>query len=131
MRGNGITHPGIFNIDQAVLLAGLPDDLADGRIMNMGYLGEKMMLDLEVQSAYQPGNDRVAGSKISRRLDLVHRPFVFQLIGVDISNGKSRMLHRMRQLEYQAQHKTGDTRKDDEPNHPVRKTEHINGKNNE
>src|SRR5258706_13044934 len=111
MRGNGITHPGILDIDQAILLACLPDDLADGRIMNMGYLREKMMLDLEIQSSDQPGNYRIVGSKISGCLDLVYRPFIFQLIGVNIGNGKSSMFHRMRQLEYQAKYKTCDTRK--------------------
>jgi hypothetical protein len=35
MRSYCITHPGIFDIDQPILLAGLPDDLADSRIVYM------------------------------------------------------------------------------------------------
>jgi hypothetical protein len=55
MRSDRITDPGIFDIDQPIFLAGLPDDLADGRIVNVRYFGEKMMLDLEIQPADQPG----------------------------------------------------------------------------
>ena len=50
----GIAHPRILDIHQPVFLAGLLYDLADGRIMDVRYLGEKVMFDLEVQSAYQP-----------------------------------------------------------------------------
>src|SRR5882757_1873669 len=114
MRSNGVPHPGILDIDQTILLTGLPDDLTDGRIMYMRYLGENMVFDLEIQSADQPGNDRVIRGEVSGRLDLVYSPFVFQLIGVHIGNRESRMLYRMGQLKHQAQYKTGNTGKDDE-----------------
>src|SRR5258708_1317895 len=131
MRSNGIPYPGIFDIDQTIFLAGLPDDLADSRIVNVRYFRKEMMFDLEIQSAYQPGNDRVIRSEISGRFDLVYRPFVFELIGFYIGNRESRMFHRMRQLEYQAQHKNGNTRKNNEPDHPVRETQGIDRQGDE
>src|SRR5450432_63087 len=114
MRGHGITHPGILYIGQSVFLASLPDDLADGRIMDMGYFGKKMMFDLEIQSSDQPGNDRVVGSKISRGTDLVYGPLVLHPARLDIGNGKGGMFDRMCQLEDQAQHKPRDAGKDHE-----------------
>jgi len=126
MRGYRIPYPGKFDIDQPVFLAGLPDDLADGRIMHMRYFREKMMLDLEVQPSDQPGHHGIIRSEIGRRLDLVYRPFVFQFTGLYIGNGKSSMLDRVRQLKYQAQYKTGYTGKYNEPNQPVGEPKFIN-----
>ena len=77
-----------------------------------------MMFDLEIQSANQPGYHLVVGSKISSRFDLVNSPFVIQLACFDIGNRESSMLYRMCQLEYQAQHKTGNTGKDDKTDQP-------------
>ena len=131
MRGDGIPYPGIFDIDQAIFLAGLPDDLADRRIMNMRYFGEKMMFDLEIQPPDQPGDHRVTRSEIGRRLDLVNSPLIFQFIGIHIGHGESRMLDGMRQLEYEAQYKPCHTGEDDKADHPIREPDHINGKHDE
>jgi hypothetical protein len=35
MRSNGMMHPFIFDVNDSIFLAGLPDDFADGRIMYM------------------------------------------------------------------------------------------------
>src|SRR5579872_1987166 len=106
MGSHGITHSRIFYIDQPVFLAGLAYDLADGRIMNMGYFREEMMFDLEIQPPHQPGNHRVVGCEIGSRTDLVHGPLILEPAGLDIGYGKGGMFNGMRQLEYQAQHKS-------------------------
>ena len=35
MRNDGVAHPAVFNIFYAVLLAGLFNDLADGRVVDV------------------------------------------------------------------------------------------------
>ena len=77
------------------------------------------MLDLEVQSAYQPGNNRVVGSEIGRSLDLVDSPLVFHLAGFYVCHGEVCMFHRMRQLKYHAQHKTRYACEDDKADEPA------------
>src|ERR1700712_1726871 len=123
MRGYSITYAGIFDINQTIFLAGLPDNLADGRIVNVRYFREKMMFDLEIQPAYQPGNNRILRGEIGGGLDLMDSPLVFQFIGFNISHRKGRMFHRMRQLKYKAQHKTCHTGENNEPDYPIRKTQ--------
>src|SRR5438445_13152958 len=95
--------------------------------MNMRYFREQVMFDLEIQSAYKPGYQLVACSKIGCSLDLVNGPFIFQLAGLLVGNRECRMLHRMRQLKYQAQHETRHAGKDHEADQPVGKSNHING----
>src|SRR5579863_5840562 len=119
MGSHGIPHPGIFYIYQPVFLAGLTDDLADRRIMDLGYFREEMMFDLEIQSPHQPGNNRVVGCEIGGRPDLVHGPLILQSAGLDIGYGKGGMLNGMRQLEYQAQHKSRHKSKYAETDQPV------------
>lgn len=131
MRGHGITHPGKFYIRQPIFLASLPDDLADGRIMDMGYFGEKMMFDLEVQSPHQPGNDWVVSGEISRGTDLVYGPFVLQSARFDIGDREGGMLYGMCQLEYEAQHEPGDAREYHEADQPVQEPELIDRQENE
>ena len=127
MGSNSITNPGELDVNQAIFLAGLPDDLADGRIMNVRYFGEKMMLDLKIKSADQPGDNRIAGGEICRCLDLMYRPLVFQFVGIHIGDRERRMLDRMRQLKYQAQYKSCYTGENNEPDHPIRKAQLVNG----
>jgi hypothetical protein len=87
-----------------------------------------MMFDLEIQSTYQPGNNRVVGGKIGRGLDLVDSPFVIQLARFRIGHGESRMFHSMSQLEYHAQYEARDTGEDDKTDQPAFETYLIDRK---
>ena len=131
MRSNRIPHPRVLDIDQPIFLAGLPDDLADRRIMDVRYFWEKMMLDLEIQAAYQPANHGIPGSKIGSRTDLVDRPLVFHLPGDDICRREGRILDRMGQLKDHAEDKAGDQREDREADHPVEPAQPIDREEDE
>ena len=131
MRSHSIPHPRIFDIDQTIFETGLPDDLADRRIMNVGYFGEKMMLDLEIESAHQPGYHRVTRSEIRGSFDLMYRPFVLHLARGLVGNRESRMLHRMRQLKDHTQHKPGYQGEDGKADHPVKPAQPVDRKANE
>ena len=52
MRSHRIPHLRVFDIDQSVFFASLPDNVADGRVMDMRNFGEKMMFDLKIQSTH-------------------------------------------------------------------------------
>src|SRR5258708_39781933 len=84
-----------------------------------------MMLNLEIQSSNQPGYHRVIGSEVSRRLDLVNSPFILQLPGLHIGDGKGSMLDSMRQLENNAQDKPCYTGENDKSDQPGRKADSI------
>ena len=127
MAGYGIAYPGVLDIHQPVFLAGLSNDLADGRVMDVRYFREKMMFYLEIQPSYQPGDDPVLGGEISRSLDLVDRPLVLHLACIYIGGGERSMLHGMRQLKYHAQHESRYTGEDDKADKPVLESYHVNG----
>jgi len=130
MRSNRIPDPRVLDIHQSILLASLPDDLTDRGIMYVRYLGKKMVFDLEVQAADQPGHDRIAGGEIGRRLDLVYRPFVLHLAG-DLTCQRERcMLDRVRQLEDHAQHKPSHHRHDRKTDQPVIPAEAVDRERN-
>ena len=67
------------------------------------------MLYLEVQSAYQPGDEFVPGGKIGRGLYLVYGPLILNLIYIFTRNGKCGLFHGMCQLENNAEYKGFDT----------------------
>ena len=48
MRYEGMSESGVLQIGHLVLITYFFDDPADGRIVHMGYLGEKVMLYLEI-----------------------------------------------------------------------------------
>ena len=54
--------------------------------MNMRYFRKQMMFDLEIQSPNQPGNQPVVGGEIGCCIHLVNGPFIFNFIGIHISN---------------------------------------------
>jgi hypothetical protein len=81
----------------------LPHDLADSGIVYVGDLREEVVLDLEIQAAYQPAYQFVTGGEVGGCFDLVRREFVGQFIGLDISQRKLGMFYRMRELEHDAQ----------------------------
>src|SRR5579863_10222441 len=107
MRSDGITNPRILDVDKPILLAGLPDDLADRRVMDMRDLGEEMVLDLEVQSTYQPGYNAVAGGKIRGGPDLVDSPLVLHLARGLVGYRESGKFDGMSELKDHAKYKTG------------------------
>src|SRR5438876_630393 len=84
------------------------------------------MLDLEVQSAYQPRYHLVLRGEIGCGLDLVDGPLVFHLACLYIRYREGGMLDGMRQLEDHAEHKTRHTGEDDKADQPVLKTKHVN-----
>ena len=54
MRSDSLVHALVFNIHNTMLEASLLYDFADGRIMNVRYFWEQVVLNLEVQSAHIP-----------------------------------------------------------------------------
>lgn len=88
MRNHSPAHTGIFDIGDTEILAGIPDDLADGRVMHMGYPGKQVMFDLEIEAAHPPGNKPVTGRKIGGGFELVDSPFVFHFMGFHIGFGE-------------------------------------------
>lgn len=80
MCGHCLAHAGVFDILQLIFQAYFPYDLADSGVMNMRYFGEKVMFDLEIQSAYQPAHQFIAGGKIGCCFDLVGREFIGQFV---------------------------------------------------
>ena len=102
MRNDGMPHLAVFNIFYAVLFAGLFNDLADGRVVDVRNLREEVMLYLEIQSAYQPGNEFIPGRKVCRGLYLVDGPFVLNFIDVFGRNRESGFFNGMCQLKNNA-----------------------------
>lgn len=126
MAGHGIAYPGILDIVDAVFLTGLPDDLADGRIVYMGYLGEEVVFNLEIESAYQPAHQFVMCRKISGGFQLVNCPLVVELAAHFIGHGEGGMFHGMGQLEYNAQYKAGNQGENQETDQPGAEAHHVN-----
>lgn len=50
MRGNGLTHFGVFVVWNTKLLTGLLYNFADGRVVYVRNFREKMVFNLEIQS---------------------------------------------------------------------------------
>ena len=90
-------------VAQVELLAGLPYDPAQGRIVNVADAREEVMLDLVVEPANHPGDDRVTGCEVGRCLDLMDGPFVFNTDRIYAGSFKLGMFHDMRQLEHQGE----------------------------
>src|ERR1700722_19580828 len=70
------------------------------------------------------------GSKIGRCIYLVNRPFIFNLIRLNIRFGECSMFNSMRQLEYDADQETSYNSCDKKSDYPRAHTHHINGKHN-
>ena len=107
MRCNRQPHPGILNVGNVKLPAGFLDDLTNGRIMHMRYFGKQVVLNLEIESANQCGNELIAGGEIGSGLQLVNCPLILQAVIGHIRHGKMRMLYSVSQLKHNAQYKTG------------------------
>ncbi len=87
-----------------MLTTGVLHDAAQGRVVDVRYAREKVVLDLEIQTADKPRDDRVARGEIGRRHYLVTRPVGFQRVAVFTGLDKGGFLHRVSQLEYDADH---------------------------
>src|SRR5690606_13376818 len=70
----------VLNALDSELSTGLFYDLVDSRIMHMADLGEKMVLQLEIQSSEQPCQHLILSRKISCRMNLMYHPFFLQLV---------------------------------------------------
>src|SRR3984885_11713981 len=125
MRSDGITNPRILDVYKPIFLAGLPDDLADRRVMDMRDFGEEMVLDLEVQSPNQPGYNGIACGKIRGSPDLVDSPLVLHLARGLVGYRESSKLDGMSELEDHAKYKTGHQGENDKADHPVVPADHI------
>ena len=68
--------------------------------MDVANAGEKMVFDLEVQPADEPGEQPVAAGEINGRFDLVFGPALLHPARVLPGQGKSSLLHAMRQLKH-------------------------------
>src|SRR5688572_11975256 len=100
MRYNSMTHFTELNIFYAIFLAGLFNDLADSRVVDMRDLREQVMFYLEIQSANKPGDQFIPGSKICCCFDLVNCPLVLDLVDICIRYRKSCFFHCMCKLEH-------------------------------
>src|SRR5512134_2703298 len=76
---NCLPHRFVFDIGNIEFSTGLLYDLIDFRIMDVRDPGEQMVLNLEVETTYQPTYHTVAGSKVGSCFQLVNSPFVLQL----------------------------------------------------
>ena len=66
MRCNGIAHFGVFNVLHPKLLAGLFNNFAYLRIMDMRYFGEQMMLNLEIKTTHIKCEQSLATAEVGR-----------------------------------------------------------------
>src|SRR5450631_242078 len=89
-----------------------------------------MVLNLEIQSANQPGNQPVMGCEICRGIHLMNCPFVFNLIRIQIGHGESGMFNSMGQLENYADQQTSHDGGNQKSNQPGTKAHHVNRKSN-
>jgi hypothetical protein len=67
----------MFQVRNIKIRTSLTDDFTDSGIMYVRNAGKQMVFDLEVQSAYPPGDETVSGGKIGRSHQLVNGPFMF------------------------------------------------------
>src|SRR6476620_2611721 len=86
-----------------------------------------MVFDLEIQTAHKPADKFILRRKIGRCLQLVYRPFVFQLTCFFVRHREMRVFDSMCQLEHDTEYKSGYQRKNKETNHPGNKAQHIDG----
>jgi hypothetical protein len=95
-----LSDSGIIVVWKAEKLALLSHYFAQGYIVDMTDLREKVMLYLEIQAASQPGNDLVPGSKVGGSPDLMDGPFgIYDLIRF-VGHIKRGLFNDMRQLKY-------------------------------
>ena len=125
MRNDGMAHFSEFNIFYAVFLAGLFNDLADGRVVDMRDFREQVMFYLEIQTANKPADHFIPGGKICRGLYLVYGPFILNGIDICIGYRESGFLHRVRQLKNNAQYKAGKHGIGQKTNQPRKKAPEI------
>src|ERR1044072_9025724 len=64
----------VLGVADAEFLAGTLDQFRQVGIVNVANAVEEVMLDLEVQSADEPGKKTIPSREIDRRLKLVDRP---------------------------------------------------------
>ena len=105
MRNDGMAHPAVFDVPDTILFAGLFDDLADGRVVNVRYFREEVVFDLEIQSTHEPADEPVPGGEVGGGFQLMQGPFFFDLIAVG-RNREGCFFHGMGQLEYNTQYKS-------------------------
>src|SRR5579872_3911755 len=120
----GLPCRGINVIRKAEELALLPHYFAEGCIMNMADLREEVMLYLEVQATYKPGNYLVPGSKVGSGPDLVDGPFGINKLMRSASAGHIEFgfFNHMRQLKHYGEgkpHGKMDDQKTDQPRLPT------------
>src|SRR5215475_14984061 len=70
---------GVTHIGDSKFVTRLPDNRADGRIMDVTNGREQIMLNLEVQPSQIPAGKRIRRGKIRCRFHLMHRPCVYHL----------------------------------------------------
>ena len=64
MGSKSQSHFGMLEVRYIVFPASLFDDFADSRIMYVGNIWKKVMLNLEIQSPNQPRNDFIVSCKV-------------------------------------------------------------------
>src|SRR5690606_26159650 len=89
-----------------------------------------MVFYLEIQSTYKPTYQLVAGGEIGGGLQLMNGPPVFHSTRAFVGLGEMRMLHRMFQLENNAQNKAREEARNQEADQPGSKPNSINGQEN-
>lgn len=81
VRGECKAHFRMLYVFYFVFITSFPDDLADGRIVDMGNIWEKMVFDLEIQTTDHPRKYFIVGGKIGCGLELMNCPVIFKFVG--------------------------------------------------
>ena len=92
-------------IGDAVFGRHLLDDPTDRRVVDAAHLGEKVVLDLEIQSTDVPAEQPVGAREVGGGLHFVHEPRIFHgllLLGCELH----RPLNDVRELKHEAQDQT-------------------------
>jgi hypothetical protein len=100
MRVYGLPYGLIIVIRDAEKLALLTDYFAYGEIVDVTDLREEVMLYLEIEAAYQPGNYSVSGSKIGCGPYFMNSPFGVDDLGGLFGYDECGLFYHMRQLKY-------------------------------
>jgi hypothetical protein len=95
----GLSYGGIIVIWKTENLALLPYYFAQGCIMDMTDLREEVVFNLEIQAAYEPGNNSVPRRKVGRGPDLMDGPFGTYYFVRSIGYIEPGLFNYMRQLK--------------------------------
>ena len=96
---HGFAHGGVFHVGDVAFEADLADDAADLGVVDVGNLGEEVVLDLEVETAYEPGDESALGGEVGGGGDLVDGELVRQFVVAGVREGEIGVFDGVGELE--------------------------------